>query len=516
MKVGSDRQAKGKKVQTAAEKLELGLVTEAEARELAAAERAAIRAASSLYTAPAKVTEAEAEARAARAAAEARAVDALGMLAGQIVQPDTAEAEARAARAAAARAALPAIVWVPAPKQPVKQQTEAEKAAARAEARWHASVARAMHAAELAEARAARERQADRAAVVHSAEVAMAELANNPAALAAAARKARATSKLAAAEARKAYLKETGKTEAEARADELLAESFELVHWASPDAVPSKRAKQDAGMASALSPAELAEVQQWTEAALNTAAARAGRAALDAIGPRASGLIVTSRKARKVQLAEVRKVPKVETAEARAARADKALAEARERLAEAEARVAAAEAEKAVQPIRKANSEADKLAAVVRTKAARAEAAAATLAEARKLAALPVTADGFTAVPVATFKLAEAARAAEVQLRERADRMPGKFQHRGPQAKGLHYRNDKTATEAIGRIMALTEAEIRAYWEETWKQINDLLAAKRAAEAAEAEARKAESEAARKAYKAAHERGRRAKQHSKR
>lgn len=507
---------------SAVEQLELGLITEAEARVLAAVERAAIRAAGPLYVSKGAPTKAEAEAR-AEAEAATTGTDTTGKLAlGAIVEQETAEAKQQAAEARRAagiaarraRAELPAraIEWHPAP---VRKLTEAELAQQAAEQRWNASIARQLAAVERAEARQAEQRQARRAAVAGNAASMFAELAGSPAELEQAARKARATGKLAAARARAAFLAESGMTEEQARAEELLAESFELAHWAAPDAIATRKPKADAGMDSRLSPAELAAVAEWTEAGLASPAARAGRQALEAIGPVASGMILTSVKARKLTVAKVCRVPKVETAEARAGKAEAALEAARARLAEAEAALAAVEATGAVPAIRKAEAEANRVAEIVHKAAARASKAAMTLAEARKLAGRPAS-DGWVYLPVESFKLAEAGKAADIELAKRSDRMPARYADRGPQAKGKAAMNDNTARLALAELDRLTEAEQARYWAETWDMITELLEAKRAAEQAEAEAAAEASKAARRAYKAAHERNRRAKQHSKR
>lgn len=481
-------------------------------REQALAELAAIRAAAPLYLAAPAATEAEAE-QAARAEAATAGTEATGKARGAIARAETTEAAARAAearklagiQARAARAEQPAIEWRAAPQQQPRKATEAEQAAARAEKKWAAAIARESIRAELAEARAAEARQARRNAVVGSAESMLANF--SPAELAEAARKNGAASKLAAAEARAAFLAETGLTEAEAREQELLAEAEETV---SVDVRPATLAdlmagpKTDAGQDSALSPAELAAVREWTRAALSSPAARAGRQALEAIGPVASAMVVTNRKARKLTVAKVMRVPNVETAEARAGKAGKALEAARERLAAAEAAEAAAIGQGARQPIRAAEAAANRIAESVRKLAARASKADMMLAEATEAAGRP-RAEALVFLPVATFKLSEAEQAAALDLRKRSDRMPARYADRGPSAKGLPSMHDTTAALAIAKLTELTEAETAAYWAETYAMVRELLASKAAAEAAA----EAETIAARKAKRAAAARDRR-------
>lgn len=405
-----------------------------------------------------------------------------------------AETEAKAARAAKARAALPAIEYVPAPKVPAKVPTAAEAKAARAEARWQASRAREFARAELAEARAAAARAARRNAVVHSADFVFAE-AKAEGQLETLAKAAGARGLLAEARARAEFLAASGMTEAEARTAELLeAEGRDITLANAPEA----------GQHSALSPAELAAVAEWTRAALASPAAVAGRQALEAIGPRADAVIISNASYGTLTVAKVSGVPDVAKAEERAAELAKELAKSRARLAEAEAALKAAEGQRARQPIRAAEAEADRVAAGLAKVAARAAKAEAALEAARTAAARP-EAEGRVYVPVAELPLGQAAKAAELALRQRRDAMPARYADRGPSAKTGAKLTDNTARWAIANVLGATaEAE-----EQLWAELLEFVRAELAAKAAAKAEAKAAARAADKARRAMSERVRR-------
>lgn len=262
------------------------------------------------------------------------------------------------------------------------------------------------------------------------------------------------------------------------------------------EAMPAPKRVTEAGQTSFLSAAERAEVAKWTSEALASEAARAGRAALDAIGPRAAAVVVTGRAAERLTLAKVVTAASAERAAARAAKLAERLAEARAKLAEAETKVRAAEATKAVRPIREANREADRVAASV-AKLASKHAEAAKLAEASGAGQELKDANGLIAVPVATLELAEAASAAALELPARKDAMPVGYVHSGPVARHIvrpvrDSTGDSAAALADGYRAAMLAAELAEA-----KRAAKLAAAKRPATG-----RPKQSEAERAEYKA--------------
>ena len=191
-----------------------------------------------------------------------------------------------------------------------------------------------------------------------------------------------------------------------------------------------------AGYGSALTPAELAAVREWSAAGLATPAAVAGRAALDAIGPRAAGLVLTNRAADTLTIARSVRVPSASVAGRRAEESAAELAEATAKLTAAELAVTAARKRKAKRPIDAAEADANRLAAAVDKLAARADLAARLAAAADDLEALNLSdLEAFMSDAVEVLALDKAAEAAGVSLRKRADLMPASFRHSGPSVK---------------------------------------------------------------------------------
>lgn len=196
---------------------------------------------------------------------------------------------------------------------------------------------------------------------------------------------------------------------------------------------PARPGVSKAGYGSALTPAKLAAVRNWTRAGLSTPAAEAGRAALAAIGPRAAGLVITNRAADTLTIARSVRVPSAAVATKRAAELAEALAEAETKLAAAEAASKAAAKRKAKRPAEAAEADANRLAAAVGKLAKRAELAARISEAAEALAGLELAElDAYLADPAARFPLAAAAEAAGVSLRIRADVMPVQYRYTGP------------------------------------------------------------------------------------
>jgi hypothetical protein len=440
-------------------------ITEAEARAEAAARLAAMPA----------TTEAEAKAKAA----------------GQIVATDTPEAAAKAKAAAAARAALPKVTKLP-EAMPARAETEAELEAKRAARLALAKLAAELARAERADRRAAERAEQRRNAVVHSAKVVAAELAS-PAELAAAAKAAgpRAIARLKAAEAKAEAAKGMGMTVRELMALEAADQGRDIISRPAPEA----------GQSSVLSPAELEYVAEWTKDGLASPAAVAGRAALEAMGPRASALVLTYRFGQRVTVAKVMGIPDVAKAEARVTELAKAASESAERLAETERAEAAAKATKARQPIRVAEANADRVAAGLSRANAKLAKAEAQLSEAKLAAARP-EAKGKVYLPVATLPLARAAEAAELALRQRRDTMPARYADRGPSAKAAPKLTDNTFKLAMAELYKLTEAAEQQAWQDIRLMVLGVLEAKAAvtaAERAEAKAALAERQRAAKA-----------------
>jgi hypothetical protein len=187
------------------------------------------------------------------------------------------------------------------------------------------------------------------------------------------------------------------------------------------------------GYASSLTPAELAAVREWTTEMRSTPAAVAGRAALDAIGPRAAGLVLTSRTAETLTVARSVRVPSANVAAKRAEESAAELAAATAKMAAAELAVTAARGRKAKRPIDAAEADAHRYAAAVGKLAKRAELAARLAVAAAELDALNLAEmEGFMSDPAAELALDKAAEAADVSLRVRADVMPAQYRYTGP------------------------------------------------------------------------------------
>lgn len=431
--------------------------------------------------ATAALPEAEAEAKARAAAEELAPVDVDGHAIGQIL-PESPEAKARAAKAAKARAALPKV-----PLGPVTvkaKRLDRAKLAARDYSRLELAdrareEAKLWRAAKLAEeAKADRARWARMGAEAARRSYSAEELAE-------AAAKAGALRELAEADAMATAAAEIGSTPEEL-AEELA--TVRLLAEEAPDV--TFRPAPEAGQWSGLRAEELAAVREWTRAGLESEAAKAGRAALAAMGPRASGLVITQVQGDYLTLAKVLRAPDPKRARAKAEElaADHAIAEAK--LEEAEAKVSAAIAAKARRPIKEAEAEADRIAPAVAklaAKLAKAEAAAKAAEEAADRAA-----EGWIYEPLTVAKLAEAAaKAEELALPDRADVMPSRYRDRGPSAKAPRYLTDNTPWLAFA---AIEEAEAKAEadrWETLCAMVRDILAAK----AEESKAAKAEHDA---------------------
>jgi len=196
---------------------------------------------------------------------------------------------------------------------------------------------------------------------------------------------------------------------------------------------PARPGVSKAGYGSALTPAELAAVREWTKSGLATPAAEAGRAALAAIGPRAAGVVITNRAADTLTIARSVRVPSAAVGRRRADALAAELAEAQAKLAAAEAASKAAAKRKAKRPADAAEADANRLAAAVGRLARRADLAARLAEAAEALAGLELAElEPYMADPAASLPLAAAAEAAGVSLRIRADVMPVQYRYTGP------------------------------------------------------------------------------------
>lgn len=252
--------------------------------------------------------------------------------------------------------------------------------------------------------------------------------------------------------------------------------------------------RSEVGYASTATPAEVLERRETVRDFLRSEIAEAGREALEAIGPRASAVVVTNLNSDYVTVKLVRTVPDVTAARVRIEALTKPLAEARQRLAEAEAKVTAIAKTKAARPLKSAEADADRIAAGVRKLAKRMEAARAAEALALELAALPIAED-LVSVPLESFHWMQAADAEALEIPERTDRMPSAFVERGPRVRtsaswsgdtshggrgsGVSDpTGDKAAAEADGASREAAKREAREV-ELTYKVSRAVLEAKR-------------------------------------
>lgn len=271
---------------------------------------------------------------------------------------------------------------------------------------------------------------------------------------------AKAAKELAESEALAEAARDAGVTP-EALAEELASLQLMLETPERP-----ARGAADVGQLSAMSPEALAAVADWTTAGLTSEAAKAGRAALAAIGRTASAVVATSLGGQSVTVSLVRTVPDTARAAEAVQRLTAAYAEAAAKLAEAETKVAAAKAAKASAPIKAAEANADRVAAGVAKLAARLAKAEAAKAMADGIAGIPEAA-GLIAVPLAAATLADVDAFSALEIPERTDRMPARYVERGPSARRtVRPVSDPTGSSAAaladGYRAALAKAEARA------------------------------------------------------
>lgn len=235
-----------------------------------------------------------------------------------------------------------------------------------------------------------------------------------------------------------------------AELDAMIAAEKLLVADGSPVVQDSKA---EVGYASAATPSEVADRKEYVAELLLARNAVAGRKVLDAIGPRASAVVISELDTDRVTVAQVRTVPDISAARIRIEALTKPLAEARERLSAAIAKEDAARAAKAVRPLKSAEADTARIAAGVAKIQKRMDAAKAAEALALELAALP-SAEGLVTVPLETFKLAEAAEAGALEIPERTDRMPSAFVERGPRVRTSASWSGETAIGGRGTGVA--------------------------------------------------------------
>lgn len=216
---------------------------------------------------------------------------------------------------------------------------------------------------------------------------------------------------------------------------------------------PLQDTKAEVGYPSAATPAEVLERAEAAREVLGSGIAEAGREALDAIGPRASAVIVSNMDGREITVKLVRTVPDAGAARIRIEALTKPLAEARERLAAAMAKEDAARAAKAVRPLKSAEADTARIASGVAKIQKRMDSALAAEALALELAALP-SAEGLVTVPLESFHWSEAAEAGALEIPERTDRMPSAFVERGPRVRTSASWSGETAVGGRGSGVA--------------------------------------------------------------
>lgn len=448
------------------------MTTEASTRAEALAELAAIRRAKAIYRQPKALAKAEATEAAAEAEARAKAgtTDSNGMAAGQVVRAGTAEATAKAEAAAKARAGLPKVTEAKAEAKAARLawHTINGREYAAAEAREFWAEQRRMDTAARAKARA----EARRAELsLYSAGTVLdgmtaAELTE--AAAKAARRAAKAGTKAEARAARQAPAAAETHLELTARAAALGVDVTELIETEAAEALMAATGRDDttgkapeAGAYSTMSPTSYVLFKSWTRQQLASPAAAAGRQALDAMGVTAQAVVTVPYNGQQLTISELSAVPNVETAKARAKAAKAAAKAAR---AKAKAAIKAAEATHMTrEKLAKAEAEAGRLAELSQRAEAKAAKAKAIKAAAKAAEAIPGHATGWVAIPVAKLSAAEAEAAGSLPVRRAAGLMPSTFAHKGPSAKAARAKTDNTATEAIANVMGQTaEAEAAA------------------------------------------------------
>lgn len=455
------------------------MTTEAMTRAEALTELAAIRRAKPLYRQP-------------KAAAKAEAAEAAK--------------EAAAKAAAAARAALPKVAEADttanAPKLAWHIINGREYARAEAAQFWaeQRAMDRAARQAAKAEARRAELSIYSAGLVLDS--MAAAEL--KEAAAKAAAKAAKAGTKTEAAALRLAPKAARAKLALEAAAAELGVSPEELTEAADIERAMLAEARNEtfgaapeAGAYSMMAPKAYAEFRDYTRNMLASPAAAKGRAALDAMGATAQAMVSVTWGSQELIVSELAAVPSLPIAKARH---EKCRAIAYGAKAKAETAAAKAEAKTYVrETIAKAEAEAGKLAKLTATAEARLARAEAIEAAAEAAEAIPGSATGYVAIPVAKLPLEAAAEAAKLPVRHAVGRMPATYAHKGPSAKAAPKLVDNTATIAIANVMGQTaEAEAEAA-----EALRLSIAAKVAELTAKAtEARQRQAEATRAGHKA--------------
>lgn len=419
------------------------MTTEASTKAEARAELAAIKRAKPLYRQPKAAAKAEAE---------------------------RAEAEAKAKAAAAARAALPKVTEAKAEAKAARLawHTINGREYAAAEAREFWAEQRRMDSEARAKARA----EARRAELsLYSAGTVLDSMA--PAELAEAAAKAarRATKASTKAESkalRAAPAAAETHLELTARAAALGVDVVELLETEAAEALMAATGRDEtmgqapeAGAQSLMSPKSYRLFREWTKAQLASPAAAAGRVALDAMGVTAQAVVTVPYSGSQLTVSELAAVPNVETAKARAKAAKAAAKAAR---AKAKAAIKRAESKHLVrEQLARAEAEAGRLAELAQRAAHKAAKAKAVKAAAKAAADIPGKVTGWTAIPVAKLAAAEAATAGSLDIRRAAGVMPSTYAYKGPSAKAARAKQDNTATEAIANVMGQTaEAEAAA------------------------------------------------------
>lgn len=193
---------------------------------------------------------------------------------------------------------------------------------------------------------------------------------------------------------------------------------------------PSKRdrIKAEAGQRSELSAEARAEVARWTRAMHESEAAQVGRAALDTMGPRIAAVVSSRIDGGHVTVSRVVTVRDMERAASKLASVTSRYAKAVAKVQDMERHAKSLTGDARRDAIRRADQLADTAAKL----ASKMSAAWDTAVALGVSADLP-DADGFIAVPVATFDIADVvAEAWQLDIPERKDRMPRGFIESGP------------------------------------------------------------------------------------
>lgn len=448
------------------------MTTKAEKAE-ARAELAAIRRAKPIYRQPKALAKAEATEAAAEAEARAMAAKATTeaeAAAGAIVRAGTAEAKAKAEAAAKARAELPkstaALPEAKAPKLAWHTINGREYAAADAREFWAEQRRLDMAARAKARAEARRAELARYSAGLVLDGMAPVELAE--AAAKAARQAAKAGTKAEARAARQAPAAAETYVELAARAEALGVTVADVLAADAQDALMADTGRYEtlgqapeAGAYSTMAPGSYALFREWTRRQLGSPAARAGRQALDALGPTAQAVISVPWNGDRITVSELAAVPDYETAKARHKTA-KAAAKAARAKAKALAKAADSKAITRAK-LAKAEAEAGRLAELAAKAEARAIRAKVIKAAAKAAEAIPGHVTGWCTVPVAKLATEAAAEAGSLPVRRAAGQMPSSYAYKGPSAKAARAKNDSTAETAIANVLGQTaEAEAAA------------------------------------------------------